>query len=47
MARKKIAETKNTGNIGFEEQLWKAAKILWGSMNPENYKNIVLGLLHR
>ena len=44
MAKKK--ETiKNTGNVGFEEQLWEAAEILWGSMNAENYKNIVLGLV--
>lgn len=44
MARK-VEKEKNTGNIGFEEQLWEAAEILWGSMNPENYKNIVLGLV--
>ncbi len=44
MAKRK-GSVKNTGNIGFEEQLWKAAEILWGSMNPANYKNIVLGLV--
>ena len=45
MAKRKDSTTKNTGNIGFEEQLWQAAEILWGSMNAENYKNIVLGLV--
>lgn len=44
MARKKTA-TKNTGNVGFEDQLWEAAKILWGSMAPSSYQNIVLGLV--
>lgn len=42
---KKNGSVKNTGNVGFEEQLWEAAEILWGSMNPGNYKNIVLGLV--
>ncbi len=42
---KRSANIKNTGNIGFEEQLWKAAEILWGSMSPSNYQNIVLGLI--
>ena len=44
MARKKTA-TNNTGNVGFEDQLWEAAKILWGSMAPSSYQNIVLGLV--
>ena len=43
MAQKK--DNKATGNIGFEDQLWNAACILWGSMNAENYKNITLGLV--
>lgn len=45
MAKRKNSTTKNTGNIGFEEQLWQAAEILWGSMSPSSYQNIVLGLV--
>lgn len=37
--------SKNTGNVGFEEQLWQAAGILWGNMAPSLYQNIVLGLV--
>ncbi|MBR6086125.1 MAG: type I restriction-modification system subunit M N-terminal domain-containing protein, partial [Spirochaetales bacterium] len=43
MAKK--SENKATGNVGFEDQLWEAASILWGSMNPNLYQNIVLGLV--
>lgn len=43
MAKK--SDNKATGNLGFEEQLWNAACLLWGSMDPSNYKNIVLGLV--
>jgi len=36
----------NTGaNIGFEAELWKAADQLRGSMDPSEYKHVVLGLL--
>lgn len=34
-----------TGNIGFEEMLWKAADKLRGSMDSAEYKHVVLGLL--
>ena len=43
MAKKN--SVKNTGNIGFEEQLWKAAEILWGNLAPSAYQNVVLGLV--
>jgi type I restriction enzyme M protein len=38
-----MAET--TGNIGFEETLWKAADKLRGSMDASEYKHVVLGLI--
>lgn len=34
-----------TGNIGFEETLWKAADKLRGSMDSGDYKHVVLGLI--
>jgi type I restriction enzyme M protein len=34
-----------TGNIGFEETLWKAADKLRGSMDSGEYKHVVLGLI--
>jgi type I restriction enzyme M protein len=34
-----------TGNIGFEETLWKAADTLRGSMDASDYKHVVLGLI--
>ena len=34
-----------TGNIGFEETLWKAADKLRSSMDSGEYKHVVLGLL--
>lgn len=38
-----MAET--TGNIGFEETLWKTADKLRGSMDASEYKHVVLGLI--
>jgi type I restriction enzyme M protein len=35
----------NTANVGFEAELWKAADALRGSMDPGEYKHVVLGLL--
>jgi len=35
----------STGNIGFEETLWKAADKLRGSMDASDYKHVVLGLI--
>ena len=37
--------SENTGNIGFEETLWKAADKLRGSMDASEYKHVVLGLI--
>lgn len=34
-----------SGNIGFEETLWKAADKLRGSMDASEYKHVVLGLI--
>lgn len=34
-----------TGNIGFEETLWKSADKLRGSMDASDYKHVVLGLI--
>nr|WP_317134847.1 type I restriction-modification system subunit M N-terminal domain-containing protein [Acetobacterium tundrae] len=36
---------ENTGNIGFEETLWKAADKLRDSMDASEYKHVVLGLI--
>jgi len=35
----------STANVGFEEQLWKAADILRGSMDAAEYKHVVVGLI--
>ena len=35
----------NTAEIGFEEQIWKAADKLRGNMDASEYKNVVLGLI--
>ena len=44
MAKRK--ESRNgSGDIGFEDQLWNAACILWGNMAPSAYQNIILGLV--
>jgi len=36
---------EKTGNIGFEETLWKASDKLRGSMDASEYKHVVLGLI--
>ena len=33
------------GSLGFEKQLWEAADLLRGNMDPSEYKHVVLGLL--
>lgn len=43
MARAKKKD--NTAEIGFEEQIWQAADKLRGSVDPAEYKNVVLGLI--
>lgn len=42
MAKKKA---ENTAEIGFEEQIWKAADKLRGNIDASEYKNVVLGLI--
>ncbi|MDR3088730.1 MAG: type I restriction-modification system subunit M [Desulfobulbaceae bacterium] len=37
--------TKNTADIGFEQQIWAAADILRGNMDAAEYKHVVLGLI--
>lgn len=37
--------SNNGANLGFEAQLWLAAKKLWGAMEPSEYKHVVLGLI--
>ena len=34
-----------TGNVGFEETLWKSADKLRSSMDAAEYKHVVLGLI--
>lgn len=38
-------KTDSTANIGFEEQIWKAADKLRGNIDASEYKNVVLGLI--
>lgn len=42
MVKKK---TDNTAEIGFEQQIWKAADKLRGNIDASEYKNVVLGLI--
>ncbi|MFA6423296.1 MAG: class I SAM-dependent DNA methyltransferase [Patescibacteria group bacterium] len=35
----------NSANVGFEEKLWAAADKMRGSMDPAEYKHVVLGLI--
>lgn len=36
---------KNSANIGFEEQLWKAACVLWGHIPVAEYRKVIVGLI--
>ncbi len=47
MARKSIDKkaAANGANLGFEQQLWKAADLLRGHMDAAEYKHVVLGLI--
>ena len=38
-------DTKNSGNLGFEAEMFKAADKLRGNMEPSDYKHVVLGLI--
>lgn len=46
MAKKKASGVDETNaNLGYEDQLWKMADALRGSMDAAEYKHVVLGLL--
>ena len=36
---------KNNANLGFEEELWKAAGVLWGFIPAAEYRNVIIGLI--
>lgn len=36
---------KNTSDIGFEKQIWDAACVLRGNIDPSEYKSVILGLI--
>ncbi|MBX9033707.1 type I restriction-modification system subunit M [Gordonibacter massiliensis (ex Traore et al. 2017)] len=38
-------KTENTAEIGFEQQIWKAADKLRGNIDASEYKSVVLGLI--
>lgn len=38
-------KTDNTAEIGFEQQIWKAADKLRGNLDASEYKSVVLGLI--
>lgn len=43
--RKKALDAKQNAPLGIEAELWKAADKLRGSMEPSDYKHVVLGLI--
>ncbi len=47
MAREKKPRTESNkgATLGFEAKLWAAADALRGSMDPGEYKHVVLGLI--
>ncbi len=45
MAKNKGKKNDTAANIGYEDQLWKAADALRGSMDAAEYKHVVLGLI--
>lgn len=36
---------KNTSDLGFEKQIWDAACVLRGNIDPSEYKSVILGLI--
>ena len=36
---------KNNVNIGFEQQIWEAACVLWGSIPAADYRKVIVGLI--
>ncbi len=45
MAELKTPSVKNSDNLGFEAELFKAADKLRGNMEPSDYKHVALGLI--
>ena len=45
MPPRKTAKNDTAANIGYEAQLWQMADALRGSMDPGEYKHVVLGLI--
>ena len=45
MARNKPNGNGNSGNLGFEAELFKTADKLRGNMEPSDYKHVALGLI--
>ena len=35
----------NGADLGFEQEIWKAADVLRGNMDASEYKHVVLGLI--
>ena len=35
----------NSADLGFEQEIWRAADILRGNMDASEYKHVVLGLI--
>jgi len=35
----------NGADVGFEQEIWKAADVLRGNMDASEYKHVVLGLI--
>lgn len=36
---------KNNANIGFEQQIWEAACVLWGHIPAAEYRKVIIGLI--
>ena len=36
---------KTKTNIGFEKQLWNAARVLWGHIPAAEYRKVIVGLI--
>lgn len=45
MARKPSKTTKSDVPLPFEEQIWKAACVLWGSIPAADYRKVIVGLI--
>jgi type I restriction enzyme M protein len=36
---------KTQANIGFEKQIWDAARVLWGHIPAAEYRKVIIGLI--